>query len=164
MAAVTICSDFGAQKNQVWHCFVSPSISHEVMEPDAMILVFWMLSFKLTFLLSSFTFIKRLFSSSSLSAILRWNDILGCSVLRPPDNLQLCLGMWPHKKLLKWSITRLPFKSGTEPKPEWFPVCNMAMINQAILFLYEQFCYSKMLLWYDKVTEINRFIGAKQIT
>ena len=48
---------------------VSPSICHEVMEPDAMILVFWMLSFKPTFLLSSFTFIKRLFSSFSLSAI-----------------------------------------------------------------------------------------------
>ena len=39
------------------------------MGPDAMILVFWMLSFKPTFSLSSFTFIKRLFSSSSLSAI-----------------------------------------------------------------------------------------------
>jgi len=48
---------------------VSPSISHEVMGPDAMILVFWMLSFKPTFSLSSFTFIKRLFGSSSLSAI-----------------------------------------------------------------------------------------------
>ena len=47
---------------------ISPSICHEAMGPDAMmILVFWMLSFKLTFLLSSFTFIKRLFSSSSLS-------------------------------------------------------------------------------------------------
>ena len=39
------------------------------MEPDAMILVFWMLSFKPTFSFSSFTFIKRLFSSSPLSAI-----------------------------------------------------------------------------------------------
>ena len=39
------------------------------MGPDAIILVFWMLSFKPTFSLSSFTFIKRLFSSSSLSAI-----------------------------------------------------------------------------------------------
>ena len=48
---------------------VSPSIFHEVMGPHAMILVFWMLSFKPTFSLSSFTFIKRLFSSSSLSAI-----------------------------------------------------------------------------------------------
>ena len=45
---------------------VSPSISYEVMGPDAMILVFWILSFKPTFSLSSFTFIKRLFSSSSL--------------------------------------------------------------------------------------------------
>ena len=48
---------------------VSPSISHEVMGPDAMILVFCLLSFKPTFSLSTFTFIKRLFSSSSLSAI-----------------------------------------------------------------------------------------------
>ena len=47
---------------------VSPSICHEVMGPGAVILVFWMLSFKPTFSLSSFTFIKRLFSSS-LSAI-----------------------------------------------------------------------------------------------
>ena len=47
---------------------VSPSICYEVMGPDAMILVFWMLSFKPTFSLSSFTFIKRLLSSL-LSAI-----------------------------------------------------------------------------------------------
>ena len=37
---------------------VSPSICHEVIGPGAMILVFSMLSFKPTFLLSSFTFIK----------------------------------------------------------------------------------------------------------
>ena len=48
---------------------VSPSICYEVMGQDAMIFVFWMLSFKPTFSLSSFTFIKKLFSSSSLSAI-----------------------------------------------------------------------------------------------
>ena len=48
---------------------VSPSICYEVMGLDAMLLVFWMLSFKPTFSLSSFTFIKRLFSSYSLSAI-----------------------------------------------------------------------------------------------
>ena len=40
---------------------VSPSIYHEMMGSGAMILVFWMLSFKPTFSLSSFTFIKRLF-------------------------------------------------------------------------------------------------------
>ena len=49
---------------------VSPSICHEVMGLDAMIFsVFCMMSFKSTFSLSSFTFIKRLFSSSLLSAI-----------------------------------------------------------------------------------------------
>ena len=41
----------------------------ELMGLDAMILVFWTLSFKPTFSLFTFTFIKRLFSSSSLSAI-----------------------------------------------------------------------------------------------
>ena len=45
------------------------SICHEVMRLDAMILVFWMLSFMPAFSVSSFTFIKRLFSCSSLSAI-----------------------------------------------------------------------------------------------
>ena len=48
---------------------VSPSICHEVVGPDAVIFVLWMLNFKPTFSLSSFTFIKSLFNSSSLSAI-----------------------------------------------------------------------------------------------
>ena len=47
----------------------SSSLCHEVMGPDAMVLVFCMLSFKPAFSLSSFILIKRLFSSSSLSAI-----------------------------------------------------------------------------------------------
>ena len=47
----------------------SPSICCEVMGPYAMILVFWMLSFKPDFSLFSFTFIKRLFGYFSLSAI-----------------------------------------------------------------------------------------------
>ena len=48
---------------------VSPSIPFEVMGPDAMVLVFWMLSFKPAFSLSSFIFVKKLFSFSSLSVI-----------------------------------------------------------------------------------------------
>ena len=40
MAAVTICSDFGAPKiKSDTVSTVSPSISHEVMGPDAMITV-----------------------------------------------------------------------------------------------------------------------------
>ena len=57
-------------KKTVSHCsIVSPSICHELVGPDAMILLFWMLSFKPNFSLLSFTFIKMLFSSSSLSPI-----------------------------------------------------------------------------------------------
>ena len=57
---------------------VFPSICHEVMGPDAMIFVFRMLSFKPTVSLSSFTFIKRLFNSSSLSAL----SVLSSAYLR----------------------------------------------------------------------------------
>ena len=46
MVTVTICSDLGAQENKICHCFhISPSICLEVMGPDAMILVFWMLNY-----------------------------------------------------------------------------------------------------------------------
>ena len=47
-------------KSSVTVSTVSPSICHEVMGSDAMILVFWILSFKPTFSLSSFTFIEFL--------------------------------------------------------------------------------------------------------
>ena len=70
MAAVTICSDFGAQKNKVCHCFHCFPIylpwSDGTRCHD---LIFWMLSFKPNFSLSSLIFIKWLFSSSSLSVI-----------------------------------------------------------------------------------------------
>ena len=55
-----------------------PSICHEVMGPDAMILVFLMLGFKPGFSLSSFTFMKRLFSSSLLSV----NRVMSSAYLR----------------------------------------------------------------------------------
>ena len=70
MAAVTICSDFGDEKNKVWHCFHCFSIYLPWSDGTGCHdLVFWKLGFKPTFSLFSFTFIKRLFSSSSLSAI-----------------------------------------------------------------------------------------------
>ena len=46
-----------------------PSIYHDMMGPDAMVFVFWILSFNPTFSLSPFTLNKRLFSCSSFSAI-----------------------------------------------------------------------------------------------
>ena len=47
MAAVTDCSDFGAQENKICNCFhSSSSICNEVIGLDATIFVTWMLSFK----------------------------------------------------------------------------------------------------------------------
>ena len=73
---------------------VSPSICHEVTGPDAMIFVFWMLSLKPTVSLSSFTFIKRPFSSSLLSAIrVVWdhsNQVCVCISLVTPSCASLC--------------------------------------------------------------------------
>ena len=70
MAAVTVCSDFGAQESKVCHCFHffpfcmlwSGGTGCHVLK------FFWKLSFKPAFLASSFTFIRRLFRSFLLSA------------------------------------------------------------------------------------------------
>ena len=69
MAAVTICSDFGAQKTKLCHCFPiyfpwsDGTRCHDLSFLNA--------ELSANFSFSSFTFIKRLFSSSSLSTI-RW--------------------------------------------------------------------------------------------
>ena len=63
MAAVTVHSDFEAQENGLsLFSFFLLSSCHEVMGPNAMIFIFWMLTFKPAFSLSSFTFIKRCIS------------------------------------------------------------------------------------------------------
>ena len=70
MAAVTICSDFGAQENKVclcFHCF--PIYLPWYDGTGCHDLAFLMLRFKSAFSLSSFTFIKRLFNSSLFSVI-----------------------------------------------------------------------------------------------
>ena len=72
MAAVTIFSDCGAQENKIFHCFhcfpiylpwSDGTVCHRL---SFLNVEFWA---SLFFPLSYFTFIKRLFSSSSLSAI-----------------------------------------------------------------------------------------------
>ena len=74
--------------NSVTISIVSPSICYDVMGLDAMILVFWMLSFKPTFSLSTFTFIKRLLSSSPLSAIrVVSSEYLKLLILLPLDKI-----------------------------------------------------------------------------
>ena len=75
---------------------VSPSICHEVMGPDAMILVFLMLSFKPTFSLSSFTFIKRLFSSSFSAIKVVSSSYLRLLILLPAILIPACSSSSPE--------------------------------------------------------------------
>ena len=84
---------------------VSPSISHEVMGPDATVFVFWMLSFKPTFSLSTFTFIKRLFSSSSLSAIrVVSSAYLRLLIFLPAILIPACVTVWATYQNHKFSL------------------------------------------------------------
>ena len=70
MAAVTISSDFGAQENKVFHCFYCfPIYMPRSDVTGCRDLGFLNGDFKPAFSHSSFTLIKSLFSSSSLSAI-----------------------------------------------------------------------------------------------
>ena len=70
---------------------VSPSIFQGVMELDATILVFWMLSFQPVFSLFSFTYIKRLFNSSLLSAIrVMSSAYLRVLIFLPPILIPAC--------------------------------------------------------------------------
>ena len=57
---------------------VTPSICHEVMGPDAMIVVFFIFGFKPAFSLSYFTLIERFFSFSLISAV----RVVSISILR----------------------------------------------------------------------------------
>ena len=113
---------------------VSPSICHEVMGPDVMILVFWMLSFKPTFSLSSFTFIKRLFSTSLLSA----TEVVSSAYLRfliflPATLISACAlsslafqMMYPAYKLNKKSDNIQPWCTS-------FPIWNQSVIPCPVL-------------------------------
>ena len=73
MAAVTICSDFGALKDKLCHCFHCFPIylwwSSGTRCHDHLLFECWVLNVKSAFSLSSFTFIKRLFCSFLLFAI-----------------------------------------------------------------------------------------------
>ena len=152
MAAVTICSDLGAPKiKSATVSTVSPSICHEVMGPDAMILVFWMLSFKPTFSLYSFTFIKRLFSSSSLSAIrVVSSAYLRLLIFLPAILIPTCTSSSPAF-LMMYSAYKLN-KQGDNIWP-WrtpFPIWNQPLVPCPVLnccFLTSYRFLKKQVRW-----------------
>ena len=134
MVAVTTCSDFrseGKKASYSFHCF---PICHEVMGPDAMILVLWMLSFKPDFSLICFTFIKRLFSSSLLSALrVVSSAYLRLLIFLPAILIPACASSSPAF-LTMYSACKLN-KQGHNMQP-WctpFPIWNQSVVPCPVL-------------------------------
>ena len=121
------------------------------MGPDAMIFVFWMLSFKPTLSLSSFIFIKRLFSSllSAIrvvsSAYLRLLIFLQ-AILIPPctsSSLEFHI-MYPAYKLNKQGDNIQPWCTP-------FPIWNQSVVPCPILTIVSWPAYRflrKQVRWY----------------
>ena len=109
---------------------VSTCICHEVMEPDAMIFIFWMLSCKLAFSLYSFTFNKRLFNSSSLSAIRVVSSYIS-EVDISPQNLDFSLCFIQSMMYSAYELN----KQGDNIQP-WctpFPIWNQSVVPCPVL-------------------------------
>ena len=85
------------------------------MGPDAMIFVFWMLSFKPTFSLSSFTFIKRLFSSSFSAVRVVSSPYLKLLLFLPSILIPACASSSPEFHMM-YSAHRLN-KQGDNIQP-----------------------------------------------
>ena len=121
-----------------------------------MILVFWMLSFKTTFSLSSFTFIKRLCSYSSLSAIRVVSSaylrllIFLLAILIPTcasSSMAFCM-MYTARKLNKQSDNIQPWWT---PFPMWNQtvfLCTVLTVASwgAYRFLRRQIRWSGILI------------------
>ena len=124
---------------------VSPSICHEVMGSDSMILVFWMLSFKPTFSLSFFTFIKRLFSSSSLSAI----RVVSSAYLRLLIFLLATLIPACPSSSLVFLMMYSAYKLNKQGDNYMEPVCSMSSSNCFFLACMQVSQEAGQVVWYD---------------
>ena len=120
MVAVTVSSDFGTQENKICHCFCFfPFYLLWSDRTGYHGLSFMNVEFQANFSLSSFTFIKRLFSSSSLSAITVYHlYISGCwcfsqqRMLGSSANFQ---GSWKDRI---WTGQQ-PHSTASLAKPSW---------------------------------------------
>ena len=137
MAAVTIKSDFGAPQNKVWHCFHCFPIYFPWS--DAMItrchdLRFLNVELKPTFSLSTFTFIKRLFSSSSLSAIrVVSSAYLWLLIFLPAILIPACASSSPAFHMMYSAFKLNKQSDNIQPYHSPFPILNQSIIPCKVL-------------------------------
>ena len=151
MAAVTLCSDFGVQEEEICHYFhFSSSVCYAVMGADAMILFFLILSLKPALSVFFFTLIKRLFSSSLLSFIkvVSYLKLLMflLPILIPACNSSsrafLYMLMYSAYRLIKWTALsysfQIPFLMMLSIEWTWLILSNIMRISSS----------SENKLWY----------------
>ena len=122
------------------------------MGPDAIILVFWMLRFKPTFSLSSFTFIKGLFSSFSLSAIrVVSSAYLRLLIILPEILIPACASSSPAFHIM-YSAYKLN-KQGDNIQP-WhtpFPILNQSIVPCPVLTIASWPQEKGQVVWYSHI-------------
>ena len=134
MAAVTICSDFGAPQNKVWNCFYCFPIYFPWSDgARCHDLSFLNVEFKPTFSHSFFTF-KKIFGSSSLSTItVVSSEYLKLLIFFLAILIPVCVSSSPAF-LMMYSACKLN-KQGDNIQP-WsipFPICNQSVVPCPIL-------------------------------
>ena len=99
-----------------------------------LIFIFWMLSFKPTFSLSTFTFIMRLFSSSSLSAIrVVSSAYLRLLIFLLEISIPACVSSSPAF-LMMYSAYKLNKQGGNnQPWRIPFPIWNQSVVPCPVL-------------------------------
>ena len=131
VAAVAVHNDFGAQENEICHCLhFSPPTCHKVMDWR----FFWMLSLKPVFSLSSFTFIKRLFSSSSLSAIrVVVSSYLRLLIFLPAILIPACASSSPAFYMVYFAYKVNKQGDNIQPWCTPFPIWNQSVVPCSVL-------------------------------
>ena len=142
------------RKNSLSLFPVSPSICHEVMGPDTMILVFWMLSFKPTFSLSSLTFNKGLFSSYLLSAI----SVVSSAYLRlliflPAIEIPACASSSPVFLMMYSAYILNKQGDNIQLWPTPFPIWNQFVVPCPVLSIasWPAYTFLRRQVWYSHI-------------
>ena len=111
------------------------------MGPDAMIFVFWMLSFNPAFSLSSFSFIKRLFSSYLLSAICVVSSAyLRLLIFLPAILIPACVSSSPAFHMMYSAYKLNNQGDNLPPLCTPFPVWNQSIVPSSYVRINNMFC------------------------
>ena len=137
MAAITICSGFGAPQNKVWHCFHCFPIyfpwSDGTRCHDLRFLKveLWNNFFTLQ---EAFTFIKRLLSSSLLSAIRVVSSACLRLLIFLPEILSPACASSSPEFLMMYSADKLNNQGDNiQPWQTPFPIRNQSVVPRPVL-------------------------------